>query len=165
LGKAEAGVIAVVALAIGNGAGRIIAGAASDKLGRKMTLAAFLVLQALMVVLLSQATPNSVLGGATVIAALCALVGMNYGSNLALFPSFTKDFYGLKNFGVNYGLVFTAWGVGGFMLSLAAGQIKDATGTFTFSYYSAAVLLVLAAIVTCTIKAPRAERDPEPANA
>lgn len=164
LGKAEAGVIAVVALAIGNGAGRIIAGAASDKLGRKLTLATFLILQALMVVLLSQATPNSVLGGATVIAALCALVGMNYGSNLALFPSFTKDFYGLKNFGVNYGLVFTAWGVGGFMLSLAAGQIKDATGTFDFSYYSAAVLLVLASIVTCTIKPPQAEHETEPAN-
>jgi OFA family oxalate/formate antiporter-like MFS transporter len=154
LGKAEAGVIAVVALAIGNGAGRVLAGALSDKLGRKITLAAFLVLQALMIVLLSQATPDSVLGGALAIALLCAFVGMNYGSNLALFPSFTKDFYGLKNFGVNYGLIFTAWGVGGFMLSLCAGQIKDMYQTFTYSYYGAAVLLILAAIVTCTIKAP-----------
>jgi MFS transporter, OFA family, oxalate/formate antiporter len=161
LGRAEAGVIAVVALAVGNGAGRVIAGAASDTLGRKATLATFLILQALMIVLLSLSqAPDSVLGGAIAIAVLCALVGMNYGSNLALFPSFTKDYYGLKNFGVNYGLVFTSWGVGGFMLSLAAGQIKDMTGTFTFSYYSAAVLLVLAAIVTCLMRPPHAAQDP-----
>ena len=42
LGSAEAGVIAVVALAIGNGAGRVVAGAGSDKLGRKLTLSFFL---------------------------------------------------------------------------------------------------------------------------
>ena len=59
-------------------------------------------------------------------AALSALIGANYGANLALFPSVTKDYYGLKNFGVNYGLVFTAWGLGGFMLSLIAGAVLTA---------------------------------------
>jgi MFS transporter, OFA family, oxalate/formate antiporter len=57
----------------------------------------------------------------------------------------TKDYYGLKNFGVNYGLVFTAWGLGGFMLSLLAGKVYDQTQAFTFAYYCSAVLLVAAA--------------------
>ena len=57
-----------------------------------------------------------------VLAVVSALIGANYGANLALYPSVTKDYYGLKNFGVNYGLVFTAWGLGGFMLPLAGGQ-------------------------------------------
>ena len=117
LGKAEAGVLAVVALAIGNGAGRILA-ARVNRFGRKRTVGFFFLFQAVMVVLLSMAKPDTILGSAGVLALLCAPVGMNYGSNLALFPSFTKDYYGLKNFGVNYGLVFTAWGVGGFMLAL-----------------------------------------------
>ncbi len=156
---------AVVALAIGNGAGRVIAGAASDKLGRKATLASFLILQALMIAMLSLATPGNPLGTGLVVIVLCAVVGMNYGSNLALFPSFTKDYYGLKNFGVNYGLVFTSWGVGGFMLSLAAGWIKDWTDSYAFSYYGAAVLLVLAAIVTCLMRPPQVTQDPEPADA
>ena len=56
---------------------------------------------------------------------LSALVGANYGANLAIFPSITKDYYGLKNFGVNYGLVFTAWGFGGFLLAQAASKIYD----------------------------------------
>jgi len=76
------------------------------------------------------------------------------GANLSLFPSITKDYYGLKNFGVNYGLVFTAWGVGGFMLALLAGKIYDKYQTFAFAYYGACVLLVMAAIVTFTVKPP-----------
>ncbi len=166
LGKeVQVATYAVVALAIGNGAGRVIAGAASDKLGRKATLASFLILQALMIAMLSLATPGSLLGTGTVVIVLCALVGMNYGSNLALFPSFTKDYYGLKNFGVNYGLVFTSWGVGGFMLSLTAGWIKDWTDSYVFSYYGAAVLLVLAAIMTCVMRPPHIVQDPEPTDA
>ena len=161
LGTAVAGVVAVVALALGNGAGRVLAGAASDKMGRKLTVGFFFVFQAVMVVLLSMAKPDTVLGSAGVIAALCALVGMNYGSNLALFPSFTKDYYGLKNFGVNYGLVFTAWGIGGFMLALGAGKLKDIYDTFTFAYYGAAALLVLAAIMTIVVKSPTEGRAKE----
>jgi OFA family oxalate/formate antiporter-like MFS transporter len=161
--SAQAGVTAVVALAIGNGAGRVLAGASSDKLGRKLTLGFFLLFQAAMVVLLSLAKPGSPLGSVIVVSSLCALVGMNYGSNLALFPTFTKDYYGLKNFGMNYGLVFTAWGVGGFMLALGAGKLKDVTGSFNFAYYAAAVLLIVAAVVTCLVTPPRAVGDADSA--
>lgn len=154
LGTAGAGVLAVVALAVGNGAGRVLAGASSDKLGRKLTIGFFFLFQAVMVVLLSMVKPGSVLASAGVLALLCAMVGMNYGANLALFPSFTKDYYGLKNFGVNYGLVFTAWGVGGFMLALGAGKLKDMYDTFEFAYYGSAALLIMAAIVTCFVKPP-----------
>jgi hypothetical protein len=43
--------------------------------------------------------------------AISMLLGFNYGSCLSVFPSAVKDNFGLKNFGVNYGLVFT-WGGG-----------------------------------------------------
>jgi OFA family oxalate/formate antiporter-like MFS transporter len=96
------------------------------------------------------------------------LIGANYGANLALFPAITKDFYGLKNFGVNYGLVFTAWGWGGFGLSLLAGAVYDGSivpawkGSFGFAYYCSAGLLIVAALVTGVVKAPR---KPTPAAA
>jgi OFA family oxalate/formate antiporter-like MFS transporter len=89
-------------------------------------------------------------------AVISALVGANYGANLSLFPSITKDFYGLKHFGTNYGLVFTAWGVGGFMLALLAGKMYDATQSFSVAYYGAAGLLILAAIATLFVRTPRA---------
>jgi len=148
------GYILVAALGIGNGAGRIIAGAMSDKIGRKATLFICFVVQAIMIVLLSQARDGSFLTGVPILALMSALIGANYGANLAIFPSITKDYYGLKNFGVNYGLVFTSWGVGGFMLSFLAGKMYDIHKTFAIAYYGASVLLILAAITVFFVKPP-----------
>jgi OFA family oxalate/formate antiporter-like MFS transporter len=66
----------------------------------------------------------------------------------------TKDYYGLKNFGVNYGLVFTAWGIGGFALSLLAGSLYDRYETYTISCYVASGLLVVAAFVASFLRPP-----------
>ncbi len=154
------GFVLVAVLAIGNGAGRIIAGILSDKIGRKATMFICFCLQAVLIILLSQTKADTVLANAIVLSIVSALIGANYGANLSLFPSVTKDFYGLKNFGVNYGLVFTAWGVGGFMLALLAGKVYDGVivdtwkGSFSFAYYTSAVLLVLAAITTFVLKPP-----------
>jgi len=88
-------------------------------------------------------------------------MGANYGANLALYPSVTKDFYGLKNFGVNYGLVFTAWGIGGFALSLVAGKLYDTYQNFSYSCYLAAGLLVLAAAAALWLRPPAAQHIQE----
>jgi OFA family oxalate/formate antiporter-like MFS transporter len=149
------GFMLVAILAIGNGAGRIVAGMLSDKIGRKATLFLCFVVQAFSILLLSFAREGNILANVTVLSLLSALIGANYGANLALFPSLTKDFYGLKNFGVNYGLVFTSWGVGGFMLAYLAGKMYDIHQTFAFAYYGACGLLVLAAIAVLTLKPPR----------
>ena len=157
----QLGFVLVAVLSVGNGAGRIIAGILSDKIGRKATLFICFAMQSVFILLLSYAKKDNVLGGAGVLAVLSALIGANYGANLALFPSVTKDFYGLKNFGVNYGFVFTAWGLGGFMLSLLAGWVYDGKlvadwkGSFAFAYYCSAALLVAAAIITFLVKSPQ----------
>jgi OFA family oxalate/formate antiporter-like MFS transporter len=150
----EMGFVLVAVLAIGNGAGRIVAGMLSDKIGRKATLFLCFVVQAICIFLLSMAKENTFLASVPVLSILSALIGANYGANLALFPSITKDYYGLKNFGVNYGLVFTAWGVGGFMLAYLAGKMYDLHKTFAYAYYGAIVLLILAACCVSLVKAP-----------
>lgn len=149
-------IAAVVGLAIGNGGGRIVAGMLSDKLGRKLTLFIFLVFQAVLILLLTLAKEGSVLATAPALITITALIGANYGSNLALFPSLTKDFFGLKNFGTNYGLVFTAWGIGGFMLAKLAGiMYVRSGGSFNFAYYTASGLLIAAAVVVCFLSPPK----------
>lgn len=148
----------VVACGVGNGAGRIVAGMLSDKLGRRLTLQACFLFQAVVLVLFSMALPNSATGSLPVILCLSALVGANYGANLSLFPSITKDYYGLKNFGVNYGLVFTAWGFGGFLLAQVASKLYDKFGTFAYNYYGGAALLIVAAIAAMLVKPPHAVR-------
>ena len=148
------GFVFVAALAIGNGGGRIVAGVLSDKIGRKLTMFACFLVQACLIILISQAGPDSWLGTVPALLIISALIGANYGANLSLFPSITKDYYGLKNFGMNYGLVFTAWGVGGFMLALLAGKMYDKHETFAIAYYGASVLLVLAAAMVYFVKPP-----------
>jgi OFA family oxalate/formate antiporter-like MFS transporter len=160
IAEAQAGVklgfVLVASLAVGNGAGRIIAGTLSDRLGRIPTIIGCLLVQAALMLVLTTATAGTPLANITVLALLSALMGANYGANLALYPSITKDFYGLKNFGVNYGLVFTAWGIGGFALSLLAGQLYDIYKSFTVSCYVAAGLMVVAAVAALLVRSPHA---------
>jgi OFA family oxalate/formate antiporter-like MFS transporter len=148
------GFVLVAVLAVGNGGGRIATGMLSDKIGRKAMMLICFVLQAVLIFLLSRATSDNALGTIPAMAVISALIGANYGANLSLFPSITKDFYGLKNFGMNYGLVFTAWGVGGFLLAYLAGKMYDIHQTFDIAYYGASAMLVLAAIVVFLLKQP-----------
>jgi OFA family oxalate/formate antiporter-like MFS transporter len=149
------GFVLVAALAVGNGGGRILAGFLSDKLGRTTTMLACFLMQAALMIVLSLANQGTVLANVPALAVISALIGANYGANLALFPAITKDYYGLKNFGINYGLVFTAWGVGGFLLALLAGWLFDRFQNFHYACYTAAGLLVLAAAVSLVMRPPR----------
>jgi MFS family permease len=147
--------IAVAVLAIGNAGGRIIAGILSDKIGRKWTLMLVLAIQS---ALMFAAIPLTANKGTTpvVIVLLATFIGFNYGANLALFPSLTKDFWGLKNFGVNYGVLFTAWGVGGFVLARLQQMLTTAAnGSFQSSFEVAGALLLGGAALALFIRPPK----------
>ena len=147
----DAAFIAVAVMAIGNAAGRIGAGLLSDKIGRRWTLTLVLLIQAALMFIAIPVT-GSETGAKFVIVLVATLIGFNYGANLSLFPSFTKDLWGLKNFGVNYGIIFTAWGLGGFVLSRLQQMLKASSGTFNSSFMAAGILLVCGAALTLLLK-------------
>jgi OFA family oxalate/formate antiporter-like MFS transporter len=147
----KAGFIFVAMLAVGNAAGRIVAGVLSDKIGRTWTMFAVFVFQAILMFLLRGLDAYGTLFLASV------LIGFNYGANLSVFPSATKDYFGLKNFGVNYGFVFTAWGVGGILGPMLSGLIFDSDKNFNNAYLIAAVCLLVAAGLTFATRPPKAK--------
>jgi MFS family permease len=156
--------VAVAVMAVGNAAGRVIAGILSDRIGRRWTLMLVLVLQAaLMFAAIPITADKTVLP--VVIVLLATFIGFNYGANLALFPSFTKDFWGLKSFGMNYGVLFTAWGVGGFVFPKVQQALTSSSGgNFQSSFTAAGPVLILGAVLTLFIKTPDREiRMPSPA--
>jgi nitrate/nitrite transporter NarK len=145
---------AVVMLAVGNAGGRIAAGTLSDKIGRPKTLGIVFTIQAM---LMFAAIPITGATGASaaitaLLVLLSAAIGFNYGANLSLFPSFAKDMWGIKNFGMNYGVLFTAWGVGGFVMSKASERLATATGTFSSAFLLAGIMLLLGSTLTFFVK-------------
>lgn len=145
----QAGFVLVALLALGNASGRIIAGFLSDNIGRAQTMLIVFLFQAVLMFLLKFVSDW------TVFIIISMLLGFNYGANLSVFPSVTKDWFGLRNFGVNYGLVFTAWGAGGLLLPYISGRVFDATGKFDLAYLIAGVLLLVSAALTFLLKPPR----------
>ena len=146
----KAGFIFVALLAVGNAGGRVIAGVLSDKIGRTWTMFSVFVFQAVLMFLLRG------LGTYASLFVASVLIGFNYGANLSVFPSVAKDYFGLKNFGVNYGFIFTAWGVGGSLGPLLSGYIYDASKNFHDAYLIAAICLLIAAGLTFVTRAPKA---------
>ena len=147
----ELAFLVVAILAIGNAGGRIGAGFLSDKIGRRATLFIMLTFQAILM-LLAVPIVGSDSSNPILLILLATFVGFNYGTNLSLFPSLTKDNWGLKNFGINYGIVFTAWGVGGFVMGRLSQMIFAGTGSYTYCFLTAAALLLIGDVLTFTLK-------------
>lgn len=152
----EWGFIFVALLALFNASGRIVAGMVSDIIGRTRTMMIVFLFQATVMFLFVKA------GTVPFMALAAASAGFNYGALLSLFPSTTFDYYGTKNGGVNYGLVFTAWGVGGLFGPLLAGRVIDATGSYDMAYTISAILCLAAAGLSLITKAPEVHTAPAP---
>jgi MFS transporter, OFA family, oxalate/formate antiporter len=112
---------AMASYAILNGLGRIAWGTVSDKIGRKTSIFLMTLIQGITMLLFYQL-------GTTVIGliVMASIIGFNFGGNFALFPAATADFFGNKNVGRNYGLVFFAYGIAGIAGPQIAGYFKDA---------------------------------------
>lgn len=147
----QAGFVAIMTLAIFNTIGRFGSGAISDRIGRTNTMIiAFVIQAANMFMFAYYASPMAIISG-------CAVTGLCYGALFVLMPAATADFYGLKNLGVNYGLVFTAFGVAGVWGSLLGGRIRDMLGSYSVAYIMCAVMLLVAAVLALVIRTPKEE--------
>lgn len=136
----------VVVLAIFNSGGRVAAGILSDKIGGIKTLMFAFIIQGInMVMFASYDDEFTLMIGA-------AVAGVGYGTLLAVFPSIVADYYGLKNYGGNYGILYTAWGISGFVGPVLAAIAVDLTGTYTMAYSICAVMLAVAVVLSFVTK-------------
>ncbi|OBU37161.1 oxalate:formate antiporter [Photobacterium phosphoreum] len=139
----------VVILAIFNSGGRVAAGILSDKIGGVKTLMIAFVMQGINMVMFATFDSEFTL----IIGA--AVAGVGYGTLLAVFPSIIADFYGLKNYGANYGVLYTAWGVSGFIGPVVAAFAVDTTGTYTLAYTVCSVMIAVAVVLSVITKKSR----------
>lgn len=140
---------AVGILALFNGAGRIIWGMVSDRIGRKNAMALMFLLQGLMMFTLTE------LGSTELTLSIAAAwVGFNFGGNLALFPATTADFFGTRNVGMNYALLFTAYGTAGIIGPILAGSVFDMTGSYAWAFIPSGAACLVAAGIALRLAPP-----------
>lgn len=146
--KWELGFLPIMLLAIFNTSGRFAGGAVSDRLGRRNTMLLAFVLQAANMFLFHYyTTPVSLAFGA-------CFAGLCYGAIFTLMPAASADFYGVKNLGVNFGFLFTAFGVAGVTGSILGGKVADIFGTYDRAYMACGVMLLIGVVLALATRAP-----------
>src|SRR5208282_684248 len=137
--------------AAGNAMGRIFSGWMSDALGRINVLR-------LMIGISMVAMPILYHVGGNVVALFVMLyiVYWCYGTQLSVNGSTAADFWGTKNLGLNYGMLFTAWGVAGLLGGRIGGWMFDKYHNYQMAFYTAAGLALVALICELAVKRPSA---------
>lgn len=87
---------------------------------------------------------------ATYILAFC-LFWFCLGGWLAMAPTITLRFFNPDHYAQNYGIVFTAYGVGALIGNLVTGRIRDLFGTYNYVFYPMAFLAIVGIIVSCVL--------------
>jgi MFS family permease len=147
---------AISATGAGAMLGRLPMGAVSDRLGRRPTIAAAMLLQALAFLGFTVARSLPALYGTAVV------FGFSYGTITALFAAIVGDFFGREQAGSLVGFLFAlagslaAWG------TLGAGAIYDAAGSYRPAFVLAAAFNVLALALLSACRPPALRYTPQP---
>ncbi|MFB2837932.1 OFA family MFS transporter [Floridanema evergladense] len=142
--KLDAGTAAatVSLFALFNGLGRPLFGWIADKYKPRNAAVINYVLILIASILMSSAGRGNV---ASYLAAFC-LFWLSLGGWLAIAPTATLTLFNPLNYAKNYGIVFTAYGVGAFFGTIVAGRIRDIFGSYTLAFYVTAVLAIVGII-------------------
>lgn len=139
-----------------NGIGRLSWGSLSDKIGRNTTTVAMYAVYFVACLFLLR----SASGFWQVLIGLC-MVGFAFGGYLALLPSFTADYFGARNVGANYGIVFTAYGLSGYFVPGYFAGVMDKARTagdlaagYNEVYVTLTVFAVVGAMLALMVRKP-----------
>ncbi len=137
---------AISAYALTNGLGRPMVGYLSDRYGTLRVMLTVYIIQALVFFVLPLVAVNFPL---LILCTLC--LGVGYATTFALFPVLVASGFGTKYLGLNYGLVFSAFGIGA-ITSLLGSRLLDITGSFTPAFLLAGSTTVMGLFLLWTFR-------------
>lgn len=133
--------------AIFNAVGRPLFGWITDRIfPRKASIVSYLL--AMLASLLMISTGGSNLGVYIISFSLFWLI---LGSWLAIAPASTIILFGERNYGQNYGIVFTAYGVGAILGGTISGILRDLLGSYFYVFYVIIGLSIVGILITLAL--------------
>jgi OFA family oxalate/formate antiporter-like MFS transporter len=143
---------------LSNCLGRIFWGAISDKIGHlRCLMMIYLVIATMMLTL---ALSSSIVGFAIAIIG----IGLCFGGTMGVFPSIVGQKFGMKYYGVNYGITFIGYSGAAFFGPRIANSVAAANnGIFTNAFYIALVIALVGFALTFLYKALENGKNPAPA--
>ena len=133
-----------IPFAIANGFGRPIFGSLVDKIGARNT--AFVSFVLIFIASIMMSGYIGVPTEAIYIVAFILLWGC-LGGWLAIAPSCTGAYFGMKDYACNYGFIFTAYGVGAIIGNVMSSRLKDITGSWYGAFPIVAVMAIVGIII------------------
>ena len=125
--------------ALFNGLSRPLFGWLADRLPTRYVAVASYTLILIATILMMNAQEGQI---GLYLTAFC-LFWFCLGGWLALAPTATLTLFDPENYAQNYGIVFTAYGVGALLGTLIAGRIRDIFGSYTYAFYPMALLAII----------------------
>lgn len=144
---------AVAMVALFNAGGRLFWGTLSDRMGRIIVVKIMFVITAAAMVTMSVVT----LTPASFFVCL-ASIAFTFGGFLAVFPTITNEYYGIRNLGANYGLVYQAYGMAALAGPFLIAHMDGLRTSFLVASFLAVIGFVLAFAVPAS-SAVRAQRS------
>lgn len=139
----------MVPFALCNGFGRPLFGWLTDKITpRKTAMISF------TLTLIASITIFTLQGSLQAYIFTFAVLWLNLGGWLTIAPAATAHFFGTKDYARNYGLIFTAYGVGALIGNLTAGGMRDLLGSYMMVFPVVAALSLTGIIVATALKPP-----------
>lgn len=135
---------------LSNATGRASGGIVSDKIGRKNT---YLVSHAISA--LNMLGFYFFFDSPTLVVIGIILACATYGSTLSITPTIVADYFGLKNYGANYGLVYYGWGLSLIIGPTVSQVVKARTGNYDYAYLIAFGLVAVSAVLVALLKHPK----------
>ena len=129
-----------------NGFGRPLAGFLGDKFGALTVLIFTYVLQTATFFLFPALATSQV-----VLYVFSGFLGWGFAATMALFPSITATNFGTKNLGMNYGIVYTAFGTGA-IASILGSWLYDSTGSYSPAFIIGGSLAALGLVLGIVLK-------------
>jgi len=136
-----------------NGSARPFFGWVSDHLGRYDTMAIVFILEAVAITALALLVSHPIW-----FVAFSGLMFFAWGDIYSLFPAAIADIFGSKFATTNYGIQYTAKGVGSILAGPCAAWLMVAAGSWLPVFWAAAACNVIAAALAVFWLKPRVTR-------